>query len=51
MRVGEQAGGLPLTCGKCGSFDLRIVGGEELYVESLELEEQPEKDQKLAAGS
>ena len=31
----------PLQCGACGAFDLEIVQGEELYVESLELEEQP----------
>jgi hydrogenase nickel incorporation protein HypA/HybF len=31
----------PLQCGACGGFDLQILEGEELYVESLELEEQP----------
>jgi len=29
----------PLQCGVCEGFDLEIVEGEELYVESLELEE------------
>jgi hydrogenase nickel incorporation protein HypA/HybF len=29
----------PLQCGMCGGFDLQILEGEELYVESLELEE------------
>jgi hydrogenase nickel incorporation protein HypA/HybF len=29
----------PLQCGACGGFDLQIVTGEELAVESLELEE------------
>jgi len=29
----------PLQCRSCGSCDLRIVEGEELLVESLELEE------------
>jgi hydrogenase nickel incorporation protein HypA/HybF len=29
----------PLQCAACGSFDLQIVAGEELYVESLEMEE------------
>ena len=29
----------PLQCRTCGSFDLEIIGGEELFVESLELEE------------
>lgn len=30
---------LPLQCECCGGFDLNIVSGEELTVESLELEE------------
>jgi hydrogenase nickel incorporation protein HypA/HybF len=29
----------PLQCQACGSFDLTILRGEELFVESLELEE------------
>jgi hydrogenase nickel incorporation protein HypA/HybF len=29
----------PLHCGACGGFDLELLGGEELFVESLELEE------------
>jgi hydrogenase nickel incorporation protein HypA/HybF len=29
----------PLRCVKCGGFDLEILKGEELMVESLELEE------------
>jgi hydrogenase nickel incorporation protein HypA/HybF len=29
----------PLQCGSCGGFDLEIVAGEELEVESLDLEE------------
>ena len=32
----------PLQCKACGGFDLEIVAGEELYVESLEMEDQPE---------
>ena len=35
--------GFPMQCGACGGFDLEVVEGEELYVEYLELEEQPEK--------
>jgi hydrogenase nickel incorporation protein HypA/HybF len=38
----------PLQCGACGALDLEILQGEELYVESLELEESPAKDQELA---
>jgi hydrogenase nickel incorporation protein HypA/HybF len=37
----------PLQCIECGAFDLEILQGEELYVESLELEEQPAANQKL----
>jgi hydrogenase nickel incorporation protein HypA/HybF len=37
----SQLAGFPLQCGACRSFDLQILEGEELYVESLELEEQP----------
>ena len=45
--VCRQCGGeshlpaFPLQCQACGGFDLRIVAGEELVVESLELEEEP----------
>jgi len=31
--------GFPLRCKACGGFDLELLEGEELYVESLELEE------------
>ena len=31
--------GFPLQCPGCGSLDLELVGGEELLVDSLELEE------------
>jgi hydrogenase nickel incorporation protein HypA/HybF len=34
-----RLGGFPLLCPECGSFDLEILEGEELSVESLELEE------------
>jgi hydrogenase nickel incorporation protein HypA/HybF len=34
----------PLQCAACGGFDLQVLEGEELYVESLELEEQPVED-------
>ncbi len=38
----------PLQCEACGGFDLRIVAGEELEVESLEIEEA-EDSRPLAA--
>ena len=37
----------PLQCAACGSFDLELIAGEELYVESLEMEEAPSEDQEL----
>jgi hydrogenase nickel incorporation protein HypA/HybF len=37
--VESELAGFPLRCGACGSFDLEILKGEELMVESLELEE------------
>ncbi len=37
----------PLQCGACEGFDLQILEGEELYVESLEMEEQPTENQEL----
>ena len=42
----------PLQCGSCGGFDLNIIAGEELYVESLELEElEDATDEKVTADS
>ncbi len=35
----SRFGGFPLQCDSCGGFDLEILSGEELLVESLELEE------------
>ena len=37
----------PLRCGVCGELDLEITQGEDLYVESLEMEE----NEKLTADS
>lgn len=31
----------PLECPRCGSLDVEVIAGEELHVESLELEEEP----------
>ena len=45
----SQPAGFPLLCGACGSFDLQVLEGEELYVESLELEEQPAESQELTS--
>lgn len=35
----SELGSFPLQCQKCGGLDLEILRGEELLVESLELEE------------
>lgn len=35
----SQIQDFPMQCRACGDFDLQILGGEELLVESLELEE------------
>lgn len=35
----SQLDSFPLHCAACGNFDLEILAGEELLVESLELEE------------
>ena len=34
--------GFPLACSACGGLDMEILAGEELEVESLELEEDEE---------
>jgi hydrogenase nickel incorporation protein HypA/HybF len=36
----SQVERFPLQCATCEGFDLEIVAGEELYVESLEMEDQ-----------
>lgn len=33
--------GFPLACARCGSVDVTVVAGEELLVESLELDDEP----------
>ncbi len=37
----------PLACEACGSLDLELLTGEELLVESLELEEEPDRDERI----
>jgi hydrogenase nickel incorporation protein HypA/HybF len=39
-RCGQQSepAGFPLACGACGELNVEVVQGEELLVESLELE-------------
>src|SRR2546423_15304253 len=35
------AAGFPLACARCGDVDVDVVAGDELLVESLELEDEP----------
>ena len=37
--VESELDGFPLQCAACGSLDLELIRGEELLVDSLELEE------------
>ena len=37
----SEADEFPLACGRCGNLDVAVVAGDELYVESLELEDEP----------
>jgi hydrogenase nickel incorporation protein HypA/HybF len=46
-RAESRLESFPLQCGECGAFDLQILKGEELYVESLEMEEAPSENQEL----
>ena len=36
-----EAAGFPLACERCGGLDVEVVGGDELYVDSIELEDEP----------
>jgi hydrogenase nickel incorporation protein HypA/HybF len=36
----SEPDGFPLTCAVCGGLDVEVVRGEELQVESLELEQE-----------
>jgi hydrogenase nickel incorporation protein HypA/HybF len=36
-----EATAFPLQCGRCGSADVAVTAGDELYVESIEVEDEP----------
>jgi hydrogenase nickel incorporation protein HypA/HybF len=36
----SELSAFPFACGACGGFDIEVTRGEELLVESLELEEE-----------
>ena len=35
----SEQDGFPLRCGRCGGLDVEVIRGEELLVDSLEIEE------------
>ena len=41
----------PLQCGSCGGLDVEVTAGEELLVDSLELEDKPENDDLRSDGN
>jgi hydrogenase nickel incorporation protein HypA/HybF len=41
----------PLCCRRCGGFDVEVTRGEELLVDSLELEEEQTLQDEMAATS
>jgi hydrogenase nickel incorporation protein HypA/HybF len=43
--IESELEGFPLLCPRCGSLDVELISGEELLVDSLELEEEgPEEE-------
>ena len=44
--VESELEGFPLLCPRCGSLDVELVRGEELLVDSLELEEDGWEDEE-----
>ncbi len=43
--------GFPAACPRCGSLNVEVVGGEELLVEALELEEEWTTDRTDEVGA
>jgi hydrogenase nickel incorporation protein HypA/HybF len=41
----------PLRCAGCGGLDLKIIAGEELLVDALELEEEQMTNERVDHGS
>ncbi|MCW3031857.1 MAG: hydrogenase nickel incorporation protein HypA/HybF [Solirubrobacteraceae bacterium] len=41
----------PLSCLRCGGFDVHVLAGEELLVDALELEEEPLTNERVGHGS
>jgi hydrogenase nickel incorporation protein HypA/HybF len=41
----------PLCCRRCGGFDVEVTHGEELLVDSLELDEEQTPQDEMAATS
>jgi hydrogenase nickel incorporation protein HypA/HybF len=49
--VETRLSGFPLACGACGGLDLELLAGEELQVESIDLEETEEALARTTGGS
>ena len=47
----SQRSQLPLDCARCGSLEVELTAGEELLVEALELEEEPERERCVRISS
>jgi hydrogenase nickel incorporation protein HypA/HybF len=37
----SEAHSFPLTCDRCGELEVEVVGGDELFVDALEIEREP----------
>lgn len=50
-RAESEAPRLPLACGRCGGFEVTVLAGEELQVESIEVcdERAPEAEREEVA--
>jgi hydrogenase nickel incorporation protein HypA/HybF len=50
-RTETTMSGFPFACSACGGLDLEVLAGEELLVDSLELEEMDEAFATTGGGS
>jgi|HubBroStandDraft_6_1064221.scaffolds.fasta_scaffold121542_3 hydrogenase nickel incorporation protein HypA/HybF len=49
--TGSAMESFPLCCGRCGGLDMEVLAGEELLVDSLELEEEKMSNERIGHGS
>lgn len=43
--------GFPLRCWRCGGIEVDVTAGEELVVESIEIEEEDRQQERIGHGS